>query len=1266
MRRAAALASVAVAVVASVALAIAAPLPPLHDGGPGAADIPDAALGAADGAAAAAGAAGLAPLPDAWPYAMPAAHADHSAHHFIACDFVGADLFRVTSIRFTIPNGTYGIGEEIGIRVSVSHGFSAFGVPMTLLELRMNDTSRNATYSAHDPSAANGHVNYTYTVQAGDYSDDLGYAGTDSLYWNSYLGQAVARIATAVGEDEYNCRLPEPGTDGSLSNRSDVRVDALAPRAVSVSSPNSSGTYGIGSHVSIAVLFNEDVYVEGAPTLELATGGGGRNATYASGSGSPALAFNYTVRPGDRAADLDYAGAAALSLNGGTIKDAIGNNASLALPEPGAGGSLGHSGDILVKTAGPFVRHATSPDADGTYRTGRIVAIALNFTDPVTVQGTPRLELATDPVRYALYAGGSGTDALEFWYAVQPGDAAAALDYNDTASLSTGDAGASISALQGGAAADLELPAPGRQGSLAASKSIAVAGYPAPLLFPAASVAPQAYDGNPNGPFDVDVFKDGNRTYALVASQHGSALMLFRIPNGSALEHIETRRTGGGMLLDSPNDIDVFEMGNGTYALVASRGDRAVQLVRINASGTPAMSAPDGGNMVFRNPANNHLADTRGVSVFKLGGDNETHALVTLSTTDAVELIRIHENGTLSRVSRAAHGSDFAEFDSPQFPEVLEVGGNLHAIVAAYRSDAVHLIRIHANGTLEGISRATDTAPRGPVAGARATGPFPGLDGAHGIDVFEMDGRDYAIVASNIDDGVQLIRIHANGTLEGIASATRSGDFPSLDGARAVDTFRMAGATYAVAAAYDGDAVQLMRIHANGTLEGIASATHGRDGFGQLNNAWAVAPFDLAGAAYAAVVGEYSGVQLIRLSPASVANVSTSLPDGAYSAGQRLNVTVAFDGPVVVLSPHPSLLLALGGRNVAAEYLSGSGTAGLVFGYTVQPGDNAGGLEYAGPGALATRGIVADVNSSSTGLAAAYLELPPPGGPGSLGYQRNVRIDTPPSALRVGSPDGGGAYGADTAVNITVRFTEPVRVAGAPLLWLSTDPPRSAAYVAGSDGGAEIAFRYEVRDGDSADPLDYANSSALRLNGGTIVDANGNPAILTLPEPGKDGLLGRSGIIEIDAVPPYVVSVSSPNASSTYGPGSYINITVSFSEAVHVGGEPLLALGADAAGGARHAEYVSGSGTPVLSFNYTVLQGDSAARLDYAKHVGPVPQRRHHTGRGSQQGKPDPAPSRRSRLARPLERHRNRRRRACGPVRLVARRQRHARARRLD
>src|SRR5690606_36661235 len=106
---------------------------------------------------------------------------------------------------------------------------------------------------------------------------------------------------------------------------------------------------------------------------------------------------------------------------------------------------------------------------------------------------------------------------------------------------------------------------------------------------------------------------------------------------------------------------------------------------------------------------------------------------------------------------------------------------------------------------------------------------------------------------------------------------------------------------------------------------------------------------------------------------------------------------------------------------------------------------------------------------------------------------------------------------------------------------------RAAAYTAGS-GTPTLVFDYVVQAGDVSDDLDYASSAALELAGGAITDAAGNPAVLTLAEPGEPGSLAALKSIALDSIAPTDIKVSSPKATGVYGPDTNIRIRVTFSE----------------------------------------------------------------------------------------------------------------------
>ena len=609
--------------------------------------------------------------------------------------------------------------------------------------------------------------------------------------------------------------------------------------------------------------------------------------------------------------------------------------------------------------------------------------------------------------------------------------------------------------------------------------------------------------------------------------------------------------------------------------------------------------------------------------------------------------MRVHANGTLKPVDELDDVSPL-RLGGAHNVDVFKMGDRTYALVASWSDDGVQSLRVHDNGTLEPVHQ---------IGGDNSNSNALELNGAIYADAFEMGGRTFAAVVSTDDDGVQLLRVHDNGTLEAAGRASDGGGF-SLDGPHGVDAFEMGGATYAAVAARDDDGVQLVRVHDDGMgLSPAGLASNGAH-FPRLDGPHHVDAFEVGNRTYALALSQQGGggVQLIRLSPASVTGVTTALPDGEYPQGHRIGITVEFDEPVSVSGPPPSLLLTLDDGNRTAEYASGSGTRSLEFSYAVQPGDEAARLDYAGAGALTTRGVVADLRATEggSGGSAADLELPAPGDAGSLAHTKSIAVVG--SALAyvedVSSPNASGFYVEGDAVDIVVRFSVPVDVAGEPALALNTNPPRNATYVQGGGIGGNLTFRYAVQPGDNAADLDYAGAAALALGAGDSIrdPSDGAAAVLALPPPGGPGSLGRSNHIAIDAVAPRLLGTSSPDPDDTYGTGRIVNVTVSFDEPVVVGrggggGAPSLDLNTEPP---RNAAYASGSGTGPAVVPVRGAAGRQCGRLGLYRHRRAAPGRLGDHGSGRQPSlQPDPSSAGAGRLAGRLQGHCNTRRPAA-------------------
>ncbi len=128
--------------------------------------------------------------------------------------------------------------------------------------------------------------------------------------------------------------------------------------------------------IPLVVNVSENVNVTGTPRLQLNIGGVTRYADYTGGTGTSALTFSYTVQSGD----FDFNGigiTSPIDLNGGTIKDVNGNDATLTFVPPNTSGVLVQSYQVAFTTS-PI--DSTNETAAAFNITGAPMGATYNYT----------------------------------------------------------------------------------------------------------------------------------------------------------------------------------------------------------------------------------------------------------------------------------------------------------------------------------------------------------------------------------------------------------------------------------------------------------------------------------------------------------------------------------------------------------------------------------------------------------------------------------------------------------------------------------------------------------------------------------------------------------------------------------------------------------------------------------------------------------------------------------------------------------------------
>ncbi len=246
----------------------------------------------------------------------------------------------ITSV--SVPaNATYVAGQNLDVTVNTSGAITvntAGGTPRIVL-----DIGGSTAYANYLSGSGTNSLAFRYTLQSGDLDTD---------------GIGIATLDTNGGTLQNSSGNDLDTTLNAVGSTAAILVDAVNPTVSSVTVP-SAGRYVAGNNLDFTLNVSENLTLNtggGVPRIALTLGSTTRYANYISGSGTASLVFRYVVQSGDEDTD-GVTVAAAVDSNGGTLKDAAGNDLVTTL------NAVGDTSAILVDTVAPAGHSVTFDDS---------------------------------------------------------------------------------------------------------------------------------------------------------------------------------------------------------------------------------------------------------------------------------------------------------------------------------------------------------------------------------------------------------------------------------------------------------------------------------------------------------------------------------------------------------------------------------------------------------------------------------------------------------------------------------------------------------------------------------------------------------------------------------------------------------------------------------------------------------------------------------------------------------------------------------------
>ncbi len=271
-------------------------------------------------------------------------------------------------------------------------------------------------------------------------------------------------------------------------------------------------------------------------------------------------------------------------------------------------------------------------------------------------------------------------------------------------------------------------------------------------------------------------------------------------------------------------------------------------------------------------------------------------------------------------------------------------------------------------------------------------------------------------------------------------------------------------------------------------------------------------------------IGPGTAVIIDTIAP-TIVSFSSSTADGAYKAGQTINITATVSEPI---KSGNSISVTL--NSGATLTLSTTTTSTTLTGtYTVAAGNTASALN------VTSFSIVSVLDGAGNAMTSTSV----PGGANVADSSSIVVDTTKPTIVSFSTSTADGAYKAGQTIDLVATTSEPVLAGNSINVVLNSG---STVALTASTLGTTLTATYTIPSGDNAADLTVSSFTVV-----SVADPAGNALTSTSLPTGTNNIGGAKSII-VDTIAPTITAFSSAIATPTNL--TTLTFTLSFSEAV--------------------------------------------------------------------------------------------------------------------